>query len=111
MIIHLEEEIFDLVKNGTKNVEVRINDDKRRYLKVGDTCTFLKRPLEKDIINAKITNLVYYSNFFDLVKNYDIKFLYKEGYSKKEFLKLLNKFYTEEEQKEYGVVAIEFVVI
>ena len=35
MTVHLHKEVFDIVKNGVKNVEVRLNDSKRQKLKVG----------------------------------------------------------------------------
>ena len=35
MQIHLDPEIYEQVKNGTKNVEARVNDEKRQRLKVG----------------------------------------------------------------------------
>ena len=34
MIIHLDDEIFELVKNGAKTVEGRVNDEKRRKLNI-----------------------------------------------------------------------------
>ena len=30
MIVHLDEDIFEVVQKGIKNVEVRVNDEKRR---------------------------------------------------------------------------------
>lgn len=50
MIVHLDEEMFKLVESGIKNVEVRVNDEKRRKLKVGDKLIFLKRPKEDERI-------------------------------------------------------------
>ena len=44
MVIHLDSDVFDIVKNGKKDVEVKVNDLKRRKLNVGDTLIFLKRP-------------------------------------------------------------------
>ena len=44
MVIHLDSDVFYIVKNGKKDVEVRVNDLKRRKLNVGDTLIFLKRP-------------------------------------------------------------------
>lgn len=111
MIFHLDADIYDVIKNGTKNVEVRINDEKRRKLRIGDSIQFLNRGNESQYIVAKITNLEYYSNFEKLVKHYDIKNVYLEGYSKEYFLNLLSRFYTIEEQNEYGVVAITFEVV
>ncbi len=44
MIVHLDADIFEVVKNGTKCIEDRVNDEKRRKLKIGDKLIFLKRP-------------------------------------------------------------------
>ena len=108
MKIHLHPDVFEIVKNGTKKVEVRINDEKRRKLHIGDTLIFLKRPEEKESLMATVTGLDYYDNFQELVKHYEIKDLYLETYTKEMFLEELKRFYSEEEQKEYGVVAITF---
>ena len=105
---HLDEDIFDVVKNGSKTVEVRINDEKRRKMTIGDELVFIKRPLEIEKIVTKITDLKVYNTFNELVKDYDIKNLYLETFTKDEFLKLLERFYSKEEQEKYGVVAIEF---
>jgi ASC-1-like (ASCH) protein len=111
MIIHLDPDVFEVVKNGSKNIEVRVNDEKRRRLKVGDSFTFLKRPEETESLKAIVTSLDYYDNFEELVKHYEIKNLYLESYTKEEFLKLLERFYSIEEQKEFGVVAIGFKLV
>ena len=111
MIIHLDEDIFENVKYGTKNVEVRVNDEKRRKLKVGDTITFLKRPDDIESINAIVEDLKYYKNFKELVDDYTIEELYSKGYSKEEFLLLLKRFYSYEEIDKYGTVAIRFKIV
>ena len=108
---HLDEDIFEVVKKGIKNVEVRVYDEKRRKMKIGDKIVFLKRPLEQEKINTKITGLKIYNNFNELVKDYSIERLYLDTFTKEEFVKLLGRFYSEEEQEKYGVVAIEFEVI
>lgn len=105
---HLDEDIFEVVKKGIKNVEVRVNDEKRRSMKIGDEIVFLKRPLEEEKIFAKIIDLKTYGNFKELVKDYSIERLYLSDFTKEEFVKLLGRFYTDEEQEKYGVVAIEF---
>lgn len=108
MIVHLHSDVFDIVKEGTKDIEVRINDEKRRKLKVGDTLIFLKRPLEDESIVKKVKALEYYKNFEELVEHYDMKRIYLENYTKEMYLKEMERFYTQEEQDEYGVVAIIF---
>ena len=108
MTIHLDDDIFEIVENGSKNIEVRLNDEKRRKLKIGDKLIFLKRPDDIEKIEAIVIDLKYYKNFKELVYNNDIENLYLKTYTKKEFLNLLKRFYTDEEQEKYGVVAIKF---
>lgn len=106
MISHLEADIFELFKNGKKDIEVRINDEKRRTLKIGDSITFLKRPEELEKLETKVIGLEYYSDFEELVRLYDIERLYYPNYTKEQYLNDLGKFYSNEEQLKYGVVAI-----
>lgn len=108
MKIHLHPDVFEIVRLGDKDIEVRLNDEKRRELKVGDTLVFLKRPNDDEEIRAKVVDLSYYDNFEELVEHYDMKRLYLENYTKEMYLKEMARFYTEEEQKQYGVVAITF---
>ena len=110
-VSHLDADVFEVVKNGSKKVEVRVYDEKRRKMKIGDELIFLKRPLEKEKIVTKIVGLKIYNNFIELVKDYEMKELYLSEFSKEDFVKLLERFYSEEEQEKYGVVAIEFEVV
>lgn len=108
MIIHLDNDIFDIVKEGKKDIEVRLNDSKRRTLKIGDGLIFLKRPNDDEEIKAIVTSLDYYADFSSLVNNYDMERLYLDNYTKKEWLKLMRRFYSEEDEVKWGVVAITF---
>lgn len=105
--MHLESKIFNLVNSNIKDIEVRINDEKRRKLKIGDIITFNDR-CNNDIIDVKIINLEYFSSFNECINNYDLKRLYNDKITKEEFLNLLYKFYTKDDEKEHGVVAIIF---
>lgn len=107
----LDEDIFDIVKSGTKRVECRLYDKKRKGMKVGDELIFLKRPLEQEKIVTKIIGLKTFSNFNELVKNYEMESLYSCDFTKEEFVELLGRFYSDEEQVKYGVVAIEFEMV
>ena len=108
MEFHLDSDIFDIVDNGSKNVEIRLNDEKRRQLNVGDTLVFLRRPDDIDSVRATITNLVYLNSFEDVFNNYGMKRVYLENTSKEDYINLMKRFYSDEEVSEYGVVAIEF---
>lgn len=108
MSVHLHPDVFDIVNKGVKNIEVRVNDKKRRKLKVGDDLIFLKRPLENESIQAKVIGLDYYDNFKELINHYEMKRVYLPNYTKEMWLKEMSRFYTEKQQEEYGVVAIRF---
>lgn len=108
MKVHLHSDVFEIVKNGIKDIEVRVNDEKRRKLHVGDTLIFLKRPLEDEFIIKTVKALEYYDDFEELVRHYEMKRIYLDGYTKEMYLKEMSRFYTKEEQEEFGVVAIIF---
>lgn len=108
MEFHLDSDIFDIIVNKDKDVEIRLNDEKRRKLHVGDTLTFLRRPDEIDKISATVTNLVYFNNFEEVFNNYEMKRIYLDNTSKEDYINLMKRFYSDEDVEKYGVVAIEF---
>ena len=83
----LQPKYYDFILNGTKRIEIRLNDEKRRMIKVGDTITFYKEPL--------------------LNESYNITLLADKSISKEELLNELEKFYSKEKQEQYGVLGIE----
>ena len=103
----LQPKYYDFILNGTKRIEIRLNDEKRRMTKVGDTITFYKEPLLNESFNVKIVNLYRYNNFNELFDNFDITLLADKSISKEELLNELEKFYSKEKQEQYGVLGIE----
>ena len=108
MNVHLNEEVFYNVLNGTKTIEGRLNDEKRRELKVGDKLIFINRSNDSEKITTIVEELKYYNSFIDMVDDNSIKELLGDSYSKDDYLNLIYNFYTKEEEKKYGVVAIKF---
>ena len=108
MIIHLDADVFETVDKGFKNVEGRVNDEKRRKLSIGDKLIFLKRPDEVEKVEAIVEDLIYYKDFNEMIKDYSMKEIYLEDYSKDYYIDLIKRFYTDEEINKYGVVAIKF---
>ena len=111
MEIHLDPEIFERVKNGTKNVEARVNDEKRRSIQEGYIITVLKRPEEKEALRVRVTQKRVYADFEELASMYPTERLYSPDYTKEQYLALLSKFYSNDEIAEDGVVAIHFWAI
>lgn len=103
----LQEEYFNSIKHGTKKYEVRLNDIKRRKLKIGDIIYFQKEPERRKTIKTKITNILKFQNFNDLLDNIEMEDLASISINKEKYLEDLEKFYPKEEQEKYGVIAIE----
>ena len=103
----LQEEYFYYIKNGTKKYEIRLNDEKRQKIKVGDFIEFQKEPLLEEKIITKVTNLIYFPNFEKLFENIDIRYLADKNVKKEKLIEDLEVYYPKEKQEKYGVLAIE----
>ena len=102
----LRPKYFDCIKNGTKRIELRLNDEKRSIIQLGDEREFLKEPELKENIRVRVLGLLRYQSFADLFKDFDISVLADKTMTKEELLNVLQEFYTIEKQKEYGVLGI-----
>ncbi|MDO4382190.1 MAG: ASCH domain-containing protein [Clostridia bacterium] len=93
------------IKNGTKTIELRLNDDKRQLLKIKDLIEFTnKETLEQMLV--EIQNLYHYPSFDELYKHFDkVSMGYKENDVADP--KDMEKYYSKEEQEKYGVLGIE----
>lgn len=68
----LQPEHFEYMQNGTKRVELRLNDEKRKTIQLGDEIEFLKEPNCDESFRVKVSGLLRYENFSDLIKDFDI---------------------------------------
>lgn len=107
----LQPKYFNYILNGTKRIELRLNDEKRQTIKVGDTIKFLKEPNLDESFLVKVIELIKYNSFLEMFNDYDISILSDNSMSKEELLNDLEKFYTKEKQQTYGVLGIRFELI
>ena len=68
--MNLHNSPFELIKNGTKTIELRLNDEKRQLLNKGDIIEFTNR-VTFEMIEAEIIELHYYDSFEELYKHFD----------------------------------------
>lgn len=107
--MNLNDNPFKCIKNGTKTIELRLNDEKRQQLKEHDVIEFTNRTtLEK--IMVEIEKLYKYSNFKELYQHFDKT---EMGYDKETPAdpKDMEQYYSKEEQEKYGVVGIKIKII
>lgn len=69
-IMKLYESSFNDLKYGKKKREYRLNDDKRKLVRVGDTIKFLKLPnLDEEFI-VDVKNVEIFDNWFNCYSKY-----------------------------------------
>jgi len=107
----LQPEYFDLIKSGIKTIEVRLCDEKRKLLKLGDVVKFIKEPRKIETLMAKVVELNCFRSFKELLKVVNVKDIGFDGWSKEEVVKLYRKFYSSSEELKYGVLAIKLNVL
>ena len=96
---------FKKIQAGTKTIEMRLYDEKRQMIQVGDEIEFTSRTsFEKQL--TKVIAIHIYSSFEEIYREYDKVSL---GYDIDEEASFtdLEKYYSKEEQEKYGVVGIE----
>jgi len=100
---------FETIKNGTKTIELRLYDEKRRKIKIGDTICFKGKA---STIKAIVKALHIFRNFDEL---YAALPLDKCGYTADELATAspedMPEYYTKDQIEKYGVVGIEIEVI
>ena len=102
----LNEGPFERIKNGTKTVEFRLYDDKRRKIKIGDKIEFAKLPELQETIIVDVLELYREETFEKLFKK-----LYTDEEEIKRKTASMYEYYSPENEKEYGVVGIKLSLI
>ena len=107
--MNLQPKYFDFIKDGTKRIELRLFDEKRQQIQLGDIIEFTKSEDEK--FKAEVIGLLRYNTFNDLFEDFDISVLADESMTKQELLGVLSEFYTPEKQAEFGVLGIRLKLL
>ena len=105
-VLKLQPKYFDYIEKGTKRIELRLYDEKRQKINIGDTIVFKKEPELTTSMEVKVIGLLRYNTFEDLFKDFDIKIMADELVTKEELLNVIDSFYTKDEQSKYGVIGI-----
>ena len=100
---------LNLVRDGVKTIELRLFDEKRRLIKVGDIIEFSDVCNDGNIIKTEVKKIYKARDFTDLCSIIQYN---KAGFSSNDALiKTLEEFYPLIKQQQYGVVGIEIKLI
>ena len=98
---------FSKIADGSKIIELRLNDEKRQLINIDDTIIF-KCTANNDTITAKVKALHKFADFKELYQHLPLD---KCGYSKDELQTAhytdMELYYTKEQIKKYGALGIE----
>lgn len=97
---------FEKIKNGSKTIELRLNDEKRQKVQIGDFIEFSYLDEPKQKIQTRVTALHHFSSFAEL---YAVLPKEKLGYTPAEtpVPDHMDEYYPREKQEQYGVLGIE----
>lgn len=101
----LNENPFERMKNGTKTIEFRLNDEKRKKIKIGDKITFSKLPGLCEKLTVEVLELYNADTFENLFLK-----LYNDSKIAKEKAKVMHEIYSEAKEKEFGVIGIKIKI-
>lgn len=108
----LQSEMFRMIKSGLKTIEMRLDDDKRMRIKVGDIIEFETLDNNSDILTVVVQDKYYFNSFDEL---YHILPLLQCGYTSDNVANAkpsdMDRYYSKEEQSKYAVVAFKIAVI
>lgn len=107
--MHLNREPFRKIADGSKTVELRLYDERRRALRTGDVIEFCS---DEGTLYATVIALHVFEDFDALYRNTDLTTC---GYSREELATAspndMLQFYSVELQRKWGVVGIELRLI
>ncbi len=103
----LNDEPFEDMKNGSKTLEIRLNDPKRQLVNIGDHIIFQKITDLRETIEVSVLKLQKYKSRQELILDNPISSFGKRytGYS---YQQLINKGsnYTKEQEEKFEYLAI-----
>lgn len=108
--MNLHPQPYEMIKSGQKTIELRLYDEKRQAIRVGDEIVFTNNT-SGETLRAKVVKLHVFDNFNELYASLP---LLQCGYTPEDVDTAapadMEQYYSIEKQSKYGVVGIEIVL-
>ena len=102
---------FEKIRAGRKTIELRLYDEKRQRIAIGDTICFVNTENGSESLTATVKDLYIFDSFETL---YNTLPLTECGYTEEELTGASHQdmelYYSKEEQSRYGVVGIKIAL-
>ena len=106
--MHLQPQPFSMIRSGEKTMELRLDDEKRKQIKVNDEIEFCCPESGQQSFTVRVKALHRFRNFAEL---YATLPLLRCGYTRETLASAspddMNAYYSPQQQAKYGVVGIE----
>ncbi|BCK44369.1 RNA-binding protein [Streptococcus suis] len=103
---------FEMMKSGQKTIELRLYDEKRKHIRIGDFIRFYCTENQTQTIEVQVLALHIFDNFAQLYKELDLLFC---GYTQSSIREAkpedMEVYYSQEQLEQYGAVGIELRLI
>ena len=109
--MRLADEPFDMIVSGKKTIEVRLYDEKRRELSVGDIIIFYRKSHITDMCAVTVVGLRHYDNFLKLFMAESLTDTGCIEMTAEQAAQSMYKYYTPDQEEMAGVLAIEIKLI
>ena len=104
-VMRVREKYFNLLETGEKTIELRLFDEKRQKIAVGDMIKFIKSEDETQSFEVVVAALHLAENFEKLGSKIDFR---QAGFDTlQNMIEVMKTFYLLDDQQKYGVVGIE----
>ena len=111
-IMNLTLSPFQMIREGKKTIELRLYDEKRKSISVGDTITFVNTKDASETLNVRVVELFVFDFFAELYKKLPLS---ECGYTKDDIDSAcpddMEEYYSKEKQEQYGVVGIKISLV
>ena len=109
--MNLNSEPFEMIRCGEKTIELRLYDEKRKMIRVGDGIIFTE-VTTGETVSAEVIGLHIFDSFYELYRALP---LLKCGYTPENVGSAshtdMREYYSEGEEKKYGVIGIELCLV
>ncbi len=103
---HRTEPYFTFVKNGQKTIEGRIKKGWYKYIAPKDHI-IVYNAKETDSVEVLVKKVTTYNTFCEMLEKESFKKIFPDVKSIHQGVKIYKRFYSSEQEKQFGVVAIE----
>lgn len=111
VIMKLQPEFFEKIKNGEQTYEIRLNDEKRQQINIGDIVVFKKEPDCYEGVVCKVLEKRFFSSFAQMSQVMSLRDLGFDGKNAEQVERKLYTYYSKEDEQMYGVVVMKIQVV